>query len=223
VGETLATMVTGSAESISGLCLASKVLKMRDEDPFARQPEVVPPKVAWAVQAARLCDAIRTLPAANRVDHIGSTAIPGMAAKDVIDLQVSVADLAAADSFNEPLATLGFARFPYAQDHVPAGRQDAPGLWAKRFWVRRGHSDGDVNLHVRRSGNPNERLALLFRDWFRAHPEAVSAYSQFKALLAGVCADVDQYADIKDPVVDIVAVAAEDWARTTGWEVDSHR
>ena len=42
-------------------------------------------------------------------------------------------------------------------------------LWAKRFWTRRG-TGADVNLHVRVSGSPNERLALLFRDWMCAHP-----------------------------------------------------
>ncbi|HKD90080.1 MAG TPA: GrpB family protein, partial [Streptosporangiaceae bacterium] len=103
--------------------------------------------------------------------HIGSTSIPQMAAKNILDLQLSVWDLhEAAAAFDIPLAKLGYTRLPYENDHVPAGVDTDPGLWAKRFWRRRNHPGGDVNLHVRVVGSPNERLALLFRDYLRAHP-----------------------------------------------------
>ncbi|MFJ1751814.1 GrpB family protein [Kitasatospora sp. NPDC088134] len=153
------------------------------------------------------------------VDHIGSTAIPGMAAKPVLDLQVAVADLAEAERrFAGPLAELGFDGLPYRYDHVPAGVDDDPERWAKRFWRRRGHPAGpDCNLHVRVAGGPNTRLALLFRDWFRHHPEAVPAYARFKSLLADAVPDLDGYADVKDPVVDLVIAVAEPWAAATGW------
>jgi GrpB-like predicted nucleotidyltransferase (UPF0157 family) len=151
------------------------------------------------------------------IDHIGSTSIPAMAAKDVLDLQLSVADLAAADAFETPLSTLGFVQSPYTRDHIPAGRDDDPARWAKRLWTRRGHSGGDANLHVRQVGSRNERLALLFRDWFRAHPEGVAAYAQFKRVVAENTVDTGISADIKDPVVDIVIVVAEAWAAETGW------
>jgi GrpB-like predicted nucleotidyltransferase (UPF0157 family) len=74
-----------------------------------------------------------------------------------------------------------------------------------------------VNLHVRLAGSPNERVALLFRDWLRAHPAAVPAYSAFKRGLAGAVADLGVYTDVKDPVVDLVIAAAETWATETGW------
>lgn len=77
----------------------------------------------------------------------------------------------------------------------------------------RGHSqEADVNLHVRLLGSPNERLALLFRDWFRAHPEAVPAYAAFKRVLADNVREIGSYADVKDPVVDLVITVAESWA-----------
>ncbi|WP_245601571.1 GrpB family protein [Hamadaea tsunoensis] len=166
---------------------------------------------------AELADSLG--PRALRIDHIGSTAIAGMAAKDLLDLQVSVAALdPAAKAFDEPLARLGFARTPFQQDHVPAGSADAPDRWAKRYWHRHHHPAGDVNLHVRVAGAPNERLALLFRDWFRAHPAAVPAYASFKRVLADSVADRDAYTDVKDPVVDLVVGVAEQWAADTGWQ-----
>lgn len=184
---------------------------------------VVEPDPLWEQGGRALAKELRGAlgPLAVRVEHIGSTAIPGMAAKPVLDLQVSVADLAAAETaFDGPLGARGFRLSPYRYDHVPAGRDDDPERWAKRYWSRRGEAAAgpDCNLHVRLVGSPNERLALLFRDWFRAHPEAVPAYAQFKTVLAGALADLDDYADVKDPVVDLVVVMAEEWATATGWE-----
>jgi GrpB-like predicted nucleotidyltransferase (UPF0157 family) len=151
--------------------------------------------------------------------HIGSTSVPQMAAKNLLDLQLSVWDLPeAAAAFDAPLAELGYERRPYEQDHVPAGDNSDPAMWAKRFWMRRNHPRGDVNLHVRVVGSPNERLALLFRDYLRAHPLAVAAYSRFKLALAAQVADLAPYTDIKDPVVDLVVAAAGEWAAETGWQ-----
>ena len=73
---------------------------------------------------------------------------------------------------------------PYARDHVPAGRSDDPDTVGEAVLASPSHPDGDVNLHVRLAGSPNERLALLFRDWMRAHPEAVPPYAAFKRALA---------------------------------------
>ena len=154
-----------------------------------------------------------------RIEHIGSTAIPGMAAKDVLDLQVSVTSLEdAADEFDQPLGSLGFRRTPYERDHVPAGWPDDGREWVKRLWARREHPGGDVNLHVRLVGSPNERLALLFRDWFRAHPEAVPAYAAFKRSLAAAVPDIATYSNVKDPIVDLIITMAGTWATATGWQ-----
>jgi GrpB-like predicted nucleotidyltransferase (UPF0157 family) len=178
---------------------------------------------AWRPQATALLTELRAVlgPLALRAEHIGSTSIPGMDAKPILDLQLSVGDLdAAAEAFGQALGERGFERLPYERDHVPAGRDEDPDRWVKRYWRRREHSGHlDVNLHVRPAGSPNERLALLFRDWFRAHPEAVPAYARFKRVLAGSVADLDAYVDVKDPVVDLVVEVAESWAAATGWTV----
>ena len=178
------------------------------------------PDPSWPDRAASLLARIRAAlgPAVVHADHIGSTSIPGMAAKNVLDLQLSVVDLEAAErDFMAPLARLGFVFKPYLGDHVPAGSTDAPQEWAKRFWSRRDHPGDDVNLHVRRVGSPNESLALLFRDWFRAHPDAVPGYAAFKRTLARHLPDIAGYTDVKDPVVDLVIGIAADWVAETGW------
>ncbi|MFF1684555.1 MULTISPECIES: GrpB family protein [unclassified Streptomyces] len=183
-------------------------------------PVVVPYDTAWPERGRELCAELGAAlgPLALLVQHIGSTSIPGMAAKPVYDLQVRVTDLDEAEAaFAGPLADLGFRLSPYRRDHVPAGLDDHPSRWAKRFWSRRGTSADPVNLHVRLDGSPNERLALLFRDWFRTHPEAVPAYAHFKYALASRVADTGTYADVKDPVVDLVVAVAEAWATETGW------
>ncbi|WP_327354401.1 GrpB family protein [Streptomyces sp. NBC_01304] len=187
-------------------------------------PVVVPYTPAWHTRGLELAADLHTAlaPHAAYVDHIGSTSIPGMAAKPLYDLQVSVPDLAqAAAAFEEPLAERGFVRSPYQEDHVPAWSDDDQSLWLKRLWTRRGHSGGlgeDINLHVRPLDAPNERLALLFRDWFRAHPEAIDAYARFKGVLAAALDDTGTYADIKDPVVDLIITVAEPWATQTDWK-----
>ncbi len=188
--------------------------------PPSPRPVVVPHSPEWERRAAALIADLREGlgPTALRIEHIGSTAIPEMDAKPVLDLQVSVASLdEAASAWAEVLADRGFERFPAASDHVPAGSDDDPARWRKLVWFRRGSED-DVNLHVRTVGSPNERLALLFRDWFRAHPAAVRAYAAFKQALADVVPDVATYAEVKDPVVDLVVVMAEEWADEVGWE-----
>ena len=184
-------------------------------------PVVVTYRPEWPERAATVISTLaqRLSGLVDRLEHIGSTSIPGMAAKDVLDLQASVPTLGVADErFDDLLGALRLQPSPYRQDHVPAWRRDDPEEWAKRLWTRRGHPDGDVNLHVRRSRSPNERLALLFRDWFRAHPDAIPAYTAFKIALADAIPDREPYTQVEDPVVDLVIVLAERWATS----VDRH-
>ena len=91
---------------------------------------LVPYDPAWPDRAAALVAGLRDVLGrrARRIEHIGSTAIPGRAAKDVIDLQVSVGDLeSAARDFDDQLRSKGFRRVPYETDHIPAGREAPSG------------------------------------------------------------------------------------------------
>jgi GrpB-like predicted nucleotidyltransferase (UPF0157 family) len=154
---------------------------------------------------------------ALRVDHIGSTSVPGLGAKDVIDVQMTVRELA--PEIRQKLVAAGFDHWEsITQDHVPLGEKDDPEAWSKLLFV---HPEGKrrANIHIRVEGRPNQRYALLFRDYLRAHPNAAKTIEKIKRELAKHHReDVEAYYDIKDPVYDLIWDAAQDWSRQTGWQ-----
>src|SRR5205814_10089258 len=100
-------------------------------------------------------------------------------------------------------------------DHVPPGTHTEPEQWAKWFYQPRDEARR-VNLHVRLQGRSNQRHALLFRDYVRAHPLAAAAYGQAKTALARYHADDNEaYYAVKDPVGDLIMAGAESWAGAT--------
>lgn len=174
--------------------------------------EIVPYNSSWPTEfceiAARLENAFGDV--ALRIDHIGSTAIPGLAAKDVIDLQVTVAALD--DSVASALASAGYTRVPTIRcDHRPAGYEGDDLEWEKWFF-RPPPGQRPTNLHVRVAGRANQRYALLFRDYLRAHPAMAQAYGELKRRLMANLADRRTYPDVRDPAVDLIYLAAETWA-----------
>ena len=95
----------------------------------SQKPLLVPYRVEWETGSAELISILRAKlgHAAVRIEHVGSTAIPSMTSKDVIDLQVSVLDLESATlTFDGPLSALGFEQSPFQADHVPAGLDNDP-------------------------------------------------------------------------------------------------
>lgn len=184
--------------------------------PAVRPQEVViieEPNPAWPVRFDDLAGVIERAVGldALRIDHIGSTSVAGLAAKDVIDIQVTVERLEVADHWPDVIGP--FRRQPIRSDHPPAGH--AVGAdWEKRFWSA---SEPRSNLHVRERGRSNQRYALLFRDFLRSNDSAAIAYEQGKRRLASLAPDVDTYADAKDPICDLVMEAAERWASQSGW------
>jgi GrpB-like predicted nucleotidyltransferase (UPF0157 family) len=167
----------------------------------------------WPAQFRELAGRIRAAlgDRALRIDHIGSTAVPGLAAKPVIDVQVAVRDLADAD----PLHGAGFEEKAGLFDHRPPGAEGPDADWRKRFF---NPSAGRANVHVRVDGRANQRYALLFRDYLRAHPDSAKAYEELKRGLARHLPDIGAYTDVKDPACDLIAIAAEVWAAAAAWE-----
>jgi GrpB-like predicted nucleotidyltransferase (UPF0157 family) len=177
--------------------------------------EIVPYADRWPGEFALVARRLRSVlgEQALRIDHIGSTAVPGLAAKDRVDVQVTVAELAAANR----LGAAGFAELVPVADHRPRSAAGGEEDWAKRFFS----TPDDIraaNVHVRVAGRANQRYALLFRDYLRTHPAAAEAYAELKRRLAAELRDVRRYATVKDPACDLITAAAEDWARATGWQ-----
>lgn len=175
--------------------------------PRPARATLVPYDPAWPVKAERLIARIRHRVGDRRVDHIGSTAVPGLPAKDVVDLQLAVPSLDEADALAGALAAAGFPRFPGAWT-------DGMGLGEKRL-----HGNADpgrpVHLHVRVGGSPSWRWALLFRDLLRDDPALRASYLALKESLAG--RPRDEYAEAKEPWFAATQARMEEWAAATGW------
>ncbi len=169
---------------------------------------------AWPRQYQRLADRICHVLGHVPVDHIGSTAVPGLAAKDVIDLQLTVYSMQQADELRPALEAAGFPAVPAMSDRA---KPPELGRWAKRV-----HGAADpgrpANLHLRVTGSPGWRYALLFRDWLRAEPAEQAAYEQAKRRLAADHPARADYAAAKEPWFDAALPRAQEFAHRTGWQ-----
>ncbi len=196
--------------------------------PARRAPELVPSDPDWPEQARRIAARLNTACGhrALRIDHIGSTAVSGLDAKDVIDIQVTVDSLATADELAEALLTAGYPRVERITADVPKpdGRStvaafdhtDDNQLWHKRF-----HASADpgrpTNIHLRVAGWPNQQFALLFTDWLIANPGVRADYLAAKRNAAAAHSDVGGYAEAKEPWFLDGYRRAWAWADSTGW------
>ena len=124
----------------------------------AQRAEVEPYDDAWPARFAELAAALRGALGATavRIDHVGATAVPGTAARPVIDIQVSVAAFEPADAYEPQLEALGYSRLP---DDDKTQR-----LFGRRV-------DNVARVHVRVTGSFSEQRALLLRDHLRDHPD----------------------------------------------------
>lgn len=169
--------------------------------PAAEPVGVVPADPAWPDQARRAIARLNTACGhrATRIDHIGSTAVAGLDARDIIDVQVSVASMQTADDLADDLLRAGYPRV----ESITADRFHGP----KRF-----HASADpgrpTHVHLRVDGEPNQRFALLFVDWLAANPAARQDFSAVKR--AGDAGAVGRWFAEAHP-------RAWAWAEAAGW------
>ena len=158
--------------------------------------DIVPYSPDWPrefdAERARIAGAVGER--ARRIDHHGSTAVPGLAAKPVIDIQISVEALHPIDAYALPLASLGYVHVPHADDAV------CPFFHRPSEWPHRYH------VHVVAAGSNEERRTLVFRDYLRTHPDAAREYEVLKQQLAAMHSGSDfpshqAYADAKTAFV----------------------
>jgi dephospho-CoA kinase len=149
--------------------------------PAAESDEIVPADPIWSDQAARILDRLNTTCGhkAKRIDHIGSTAVAGLDARDVIDVQVTVASMDIADELSGQLRAAGYPRVESVTTDVCFDTATDVSLWRKRF-----HASADpgrpTHIHIRVDGWPNQQFALLFVDWLNANPGVHADYAHAK-------------------------------------------
>jgi len=169
--------------------------------------EVVPYDPAWAATFARWRDRLAGAlgPAARRIEHMGSTAVEGLAAKPVVDIMVCVPDVEDEAAFVPAIEGLG----------VPLRSRET----AHRYFRPVPPDPREVQIHVWQAGSEGERAHLLFRDYLRSHPGARAAYAAMKAEAARrYRGDRIAYNEAKSEHILDALAAAEQWAAATGWE-----
>ena len=173
--------------------------------------EIVADDPAWPRRFAELGRALRGAlgDVALRIDHVGSTAVPGLAAKPVVDVQISVVSLDPIEPFKVPLERLGLVYRATNTERTKRYFREPPG-------------QPRTHVHVRRAGSFSEQFALLFRDYLREHPAAAAGYAAAKRDLAARHRhDRAAYTDAKGPVVWELIRRADEWAQRIGWQPGS--
>ncbi|MBE3590695.1 MAG: GrpB family protein [Firmicutes bacterium] len=133
------------------------------------------------------------------VHHIGSTAVPGLRAKPILDLMPVVRDIRAVDRRHGAMAELGYEGL---------GEYGLPG----RRYFRKGGDERTHHVHVYEVGHPDIDRHLAFRDYLRDHPDAARRYGELKAELARRFADdVEAYMDGKHDFIQEMERAALAW------------
>lgn len=182
--------------------------------------ELADPDAGWAAEGVRLVNRLWAVVGdkASAIDHIGSTAIPGLAAKPTIDLQITVADLGVADQLAETLADGGFPRVSGVDGDNPKP-DPATGSVDEDDWGRRLHASADpgrpVNVHLRAAHSPGRAFALDFRDWLRDDAAARAEYAEVKRVaLQGADGDLGRYVAAKEPWFDDAYRRVAAWKAT---------
>jgi len=136
-------------------------------------------------------------------EHFGSTSVPGMKAKPVIDMMVIVRDIQAVDARNEKMAELGYD---------VAGDWGIPG----RRLLRKGGEERTHHIHFYESDNPQIARHLILRDYLRENPDEVRAYNDLKERLASQFSETSGYSPAKKEFVGELEKRALAWAAASG-------
>jgi GrpB-like predicted nucleotidyltransferase (UPF0157 family) len=146
------------------------------DDRFDPAVRIVDYDPAWpemaAAEIARVEAALGAQ--ATRIDHVGSTAVPGMAAKPIVDLQVSVVEIAPTDRYVRPLEELGY---------LFAAHPDSPDFHCFARPVARPRT---FHIHVCAAGSDDEARHLALRDYLRGHPDEALHYAEVKRSLVAL-------------------------------------
>lgn len=131
-------------------------------------------------------------------EHFGSTAVPGLKAKPVIDMMCIVKDIESIDSYNKLMSSLGY---------------EVAGEWGitGRRLFRKGGENRTHHIHVYQFDNPEIQRHLIVRDFLRSNPDELERYGQMKEMLARQFDDTSSYSKAKKPFVQEMEKRALQW------------
>ena len=153
---------------------------------------VVPYNPRWSEMFRREAAQLAAIfgPACLAIHHIGSTSVPGLKAKPIIDMLPVVRDIEAVARFHEPLIGLGYE---------PMGENGVPG---RRYFRKGGDEQRSHHMHVFEEGHAEVARHLSFRDYLRVYPETAAQYAALKSALAQQFPhDIYAYMDGKDAFI----------------------
>lgn len=169
--------------------------------------EVVPYQSKWKEDFKKEADSIKQILEEEIVElhHIGSTSIPNMFAKPIIDILISVRDITAIDSYNDKLNQLGY---------IAKGEF---GIEGRRFFLK-GLYDRTHHIHIFQQGNPEIIRHINFRDYMMAHPNEAKEYEELKKKLAiQFRYDIEGYCNGKDKFIKNIDEKAKEWAKSDNY------
>jgi GrpB-like predicted nucleotidyltransferase (UPF0157 family) len=172
------------------------------DDRFDRAVRIVDYDPRWPATAAAEMALVEAALGGQvtRIDHVGSTAVRGLAAKPIVDLQVSVVEIAPVESYVRPLEGLGYLFVP---------DPDSPDF---HFFGKPAERPRTFHLHVCAAGGEDERRHLALRDYLRAHPDEALRYGEVKRRLVALRpGDRLAYIDGKSGYVVALERRALDW------------
>ncbi|MDT8976215.1 GrpB family protein [Paenibacillus sp. chi10] len=169
--------------------------------------EIVPYDPSWKTEFTEIGQKIREVlgDTALRIYHIGSTSVEGLAAKPIIDIQVSVRSWNNFEHLIRQFNSIGYVHRADNPDKTKRYFREAPG--GKR-----------THIHVRELGSWAEQFPLLFRDYLRCHTDECELYAAVKyELMKKYQKDRHGYVDAKEPIIWDIMRRASSWSQEVGW------
>ena len=163
--------------------------------------EVIPYDKSWPQKFDIETNILKTTlgNVAVQIHHIGSTAVPGLAAKPIIDILLEVNSLESLDAMNDRMINIGYS---------PRGELGIP----RRRYFSKGGDERTHQIHAFILGDPHVFRHLAFRDYLRGHPDTAKEYGLLKLTIAKICDnDIEKYCDGKDEYVkrlEAIAITA---------------
>ncbi|MFX1570734.1 MAG: GrpB family protein [Promethearchaeota archaeon] len=169
---------------------------------MVRRIEVVPHDSNWKKKFNGEAEIIKSIfnEEIIAIHHIGSTAIPEISAKPIIDILIEVHNIYKIDGYNINMSEQGY---------IPKGEY---GILGRRFFIKGSEEFRTFHVHIFEKENPEIKRLLNFRDYIIAHPKEAQNYSRLKEKLAREHPkDVNGYIDGKDAFIKSIDENAKDW------------